>query len=127
MMILAGKFNKISLFILSSKLYTFVQQDFEIFYTLNKNIKFQESASRLRNLTVAFWVDFLKPGNFELLERLTNPNIRSAFADCLAEIGPGRTIHYMSKDISFQINKLTAGFRISQKYKKSISLSSALN
>jgi len=47
-----------------------------------------ESASRLRNLTVAFWVDFLKPANFEMLERLTNPNIRSAFADCLAEIGP---------------------------------------
>ena len=42
----------------------------------------------MRNLTVAFWVDFLKPANFQLLESLTNPNIRSAFADCLAEIGP---------------------------------------
>eukprot|EP00088_Acartia_fossae_P039609 TRINITY_DN4123_c0_g1_i11.p1 TRINITY_DN4123_c0_g1~~TRINITY_DN4123_c0_g1_i11.p1 ORF type:complete len:943 (-),score=161.07 TRINITY_DN4123_c0_g1_i11:371-3199(-) len=57
-------------------------------YLTEEVTKNSESASRLRNLTVAFWVDFLKPANFQLLESLTNPNIRSAFADCLAEIGP---------------------------------------
>jgi len=46
-----------------------------------------DTATRLKELTVHFWVDFLKQENFELLGRLTNPNIRSAFADCLAEIG----------------------------------------
>ena len=44
---------------------------------------------RLKNLTIAFWIDFLKPANFQLLDKYSNANIRSAFCDCLAEIGPG--------------------------------------
>jgi len=42
---------------------------------------------RNRNMAVSFWVDFLKPSNFALLDRHPNANIKSAFCDCLAEMG----------------------------------------
>ena len=42
---------------------------------------------RNRNMAVSFWIDFLKPANFELLDRHPNANIKSAFCDCLAELG----------------------------------------
>jgi len=48
----------------------------------------KDPESRLRTSTVSFWIDFLKQGNFQLLDQHTNANIRSAFSDCLAEIGP---------------------------------------
>ena len=38
-----------------------------------------------------------------MLERLTNPNIRSAFADCLAEIGPEL---YTGKHINIKTLKI---------------------
>lgn len=38
-------------------------------------------------MAVSFWADFLKPANFELLDKYPNANIKSAFCDCLAELG----------------------------------------
>lgn len=43
--------------------------------------------SRNKNMAVSFWIDFLKPSNFDLLDRYPNANIKSAFCDCLAELG----------------------------------------
>jgi len=59
-------------------------------YLTEAAVQNQETESRLKNLTCAFWIDFLKPANFQLLEdRHANANLRSAFCDCLGEIGPG--------------------------------------
>ena len=49
--------------------------------------KHSESDSKVSNLATAFWVDFLKQSNFELLDKYPNANIKSAFCDCLAEVG----------------------------------------
>ena len=49
--------------------------------------KLCESDSKVGNLATAFWVDFLKQSNFELLDKYPNANIKSAFCDCLAEMG----------------------------------------
>jgi len=43
--------------------------------------------SKVKNLATSFWVDFLKPSNFTLLDKHPNANIKSAFCDCLAEMG----------------------------------------
>jgi len=43
--------------------------------------------SKVKNLANSFWVDFLKHQNFSLLDKYPNANIKSAFCDCLAEIG----------------------------------------
>jgi len=43
--------------------------------------------SKVNNLANSFWVDFLKHQNFALLDKYPNANIKSAFCDCLAEIG----------------------------------------
>jgi len=43
--------------------------------------------SKVKNLATSFWVDFLKHQNFALLDKYPNANIKSAFCDCLAEIG----------------------------------------
>jgi len=43
--------------------------------------------SKVKNLASSFWVDFLKHQNFSLLDKYPNANIKSAFCDCLAEIG----------------------------------------
>jgi len=43
--------------------------------------------SKVKNLASSFWVDFLKHQNFTLLDKYPNANIKSAFCDCLAEIG----------------------------------------
>ena len=45
------------------------------------------SDGKIVKLATAFWMDFLKPSNFELLEKYPNANIKSAFCDCLAEMG----------------------------------------
>ena len=50
-------------------------------------LKMNESDSKVCNLATAFWVDFLKQSNFELLDKYPNANIKSAFCDCLAEMG----------------------------------------
>ena len=50
-------------------------------------IKSSDSDSKVINLATAFWVDFLKQPNFELLDKFPNANIKSAFCDCLAEMG----------------------------------------
>ena len=47
----------------------------------------EEDESKNTNLAVNFWIDFLKPGNLELLDKHPTANIRSAFCDCLAELG----------------------------------------
>jgi hypothetical protein len=44
-------------------------------------------APRNKNMAVSFWMDFLKPSNFDLLDKYPNANIKSAFCDCLAEMG----------------------------------------
>eukprot|EP00092_Neocalanus_flemingeri_P101336 GFUD01129574.1.p1 GENE.GFUD01129574.1~~GFUD01129574.1.p1 ORF type:complete len:911 (-),score=287.76 GFUD01129574.1:124-2856(-) len=43
--------------------------------------------SKVKNLATSFWVDFLKQSNFALLDKYPNANIKSAFCDCLAEMG----------------------------------------
>ena len=49
--------------------------------------KQSETDSKVSNLAIAFWVDFLKQPNFQLLDKFPNANIKSAFCDCLAEMG----------------------------------------
>ena len=46
-----------------------------------------DSDGKVNHLATAFWVDFLKQPNFELLDKFPNANIKSAFCDCLAEMG----------------------------------------
>ena len=49
--------------------------------------KSDESENKVKNLATAFWVDFLKQSNFELLDKYPNANIKSAFCDCISEMG----------------------------------------
>jgi len=47
----------------------------------------ENQSQNITKMVVSFWVDFLKPTNFELLEKFPNSSIKSAFCDCLAEMG----------------------------------------
>ena len=49
--------------------------------------KSEDGENKVKNLATAFWVDFLKQSNFELLDKYPNANIKSAFCDCIAEMG----------------------------------------
>ena len=49
--------------------------------------KSDESENKVKNLATAFWIDFLKQSNFELLDKYPNANIKSAFCDCISEMG----------------------------------------
>lgn len=52
-----------------------------------QNNNSENQSQNITKLVVSFWVDFLKPTNFELLEKFPNSSIKSAFCDCLAEMG----------------------------------------
>jgi len=53
----------------------------------SENQSTEIEVSKTQKLATSFWVDFLKPSNFALLDKYPNANIKSAFCDCLAEIG----------------------------------------
>ena len=51
------------------------------------NERKSDGSDKIRNLATAFWVDFLKQSNFKLLDKHPNANIKSAFCDCISEMG----------------------------------------